>query len=258
MELHKHGKIWAESEGEGFGCTFIVQLPLHSLHYVAPTGYTKRGSLELPSSLLPSSSTSSNESLRNESSRNASCISTNTTNDNGNHWLEHENMKEKQLSISTNGSEHESNDGTIIERSKGRNMSTVPPLLSPKVVATDAWKPSVLVVDDSKMNRKMLVRMLISKGFACREAEDGMEGLSEMSRLDVPSTTTTRMSFSLFSGTLFRSLHPPSYYLTYYVRSLFHRYVITSPYTTGHFRGVVQTKSKFVFFDEENTRTILR
>ena len=35
MELHKNGKIWAESEGEGFGCTFFVQLPLHSIHYVA-------------------------------------------------------------------------------------------------------------------------------------------------------------------------------------------------------------------------------
>ena len=29
----------------------------------------------------------------------------------------------------------------------------------------------------------MLVRMLISKGFACCEAEDGVEGLSEMSRM---------------------------------------------------------------------------
>ena len=43
-----------------------------------------------------------------------------------------------------------------------------------------AWKPTILVVDDSAMNRKMLVRMLVSKGFACREAEDGVEALSEM------------------------------------------------------------------------------
>ena len=34
VDLHKNGKIWAESEGEGFGCTFFVQLPLHSHHYV--------------------------------------------------------------------------------------------------------------------------------------------------------------------------------------------------------------------------------
>ena len=31
----------------------------------------------------------------------------------------------------------------------------------------------------------MLVRMLTSKGFACREAEDGVEGLSEMSQMFV-------------------------------------------------------------------------
>ena len=33
------------------------------------------------------------------------------------------------------------------------------------------------------MNRKMLVRMLIANGFACCEAEDGVEALSEMSRM---------------------------------------------------------------------------
>ena len=50
------------------------------------------------------------------------------------------------------------------------------------LVVVEAWKPIILVVDDSAMNRKMLVRMLISKGFACCEAEDGVEALSEMSR----------------------------------------------------------------------------
>ena len=47
-------------------------------------------------------------------------------------------------------------------------------------LAVEGWKPTILVVDDSAMNRKMLVRMLISKGFACREAEDGLEALSEL------------------------------------------------------------------------------
>lgn len=205
MELHKHGKIWAESEGEGFGCTFIVQLPLYSLHYVPPTGYSKRGSLEL--SLLSSPSTNSSESPHN-----ASCVSvtSNTTNGNGNNRSEHESAKEKQLSVSTDdGSEYNDDDGTIIKRSKGRNSTAVPPLVasSPQEVkvGTDVWKPIVLVIDDSKMNRKMMVRMLNSKGFDCREAEDGMEGLSEMTRLNVPSTmiaNTTRMSFNMFSGTL--------------------------------------------------------
>ena len=50
----------------------------------------------------------------------------------------------------------------------------------PVSMVVEAWKPTMLVVDDSAMNRKMLVRMLISKGFACREAEDGLDALSEM------------------------------------------------------------------------------
>ena len=43
----------------------------------------------------------------------------------------------------------------------------------------------------------MLVRMLISKGFACREAEDGVEALSEMickNRIMSPSTSSRHIS----------------------------------------------------------------
>ena len=44
---------------------------------------------------------------------------------------------------------------------------------------TKSWKPTILVVDDSATNRKMLVRSLMCKGlFTCREAEDGVEALS--------------------------------------------------------------------------------
>ena len=46
------------------------------------------------------------------------------------------------------------------------------------------------------MNRKMLVRMLISKGFACREAEDGLEALSEISRKHHASTSASNKSAS--------------------------------------------------------------
>ena len=37
----------------------------------------------------------------------------------------------------------------------------------------------------------MLVRMLISKGFACRESEDGIEGLSELSRMYLRKSKTS-------------------------------------------------------------------
>ena len=226
MELHKHGKIWAESEGEGFGCTFFVQLPLHSLHYVAPTGYTKRGSLELPSfslgatsmkesnrearhsydstttinssGLLESGKTKDKQASLSTRTDRYSYESNNTTNGNG--WSEHGLNKNKQSSLSFDWSEDGLIDETDSKHSKGRNTSSLSTLLQPTAVAMDAWKPTILVVDDSKMNRKMLVRMLISKGFACREAEDGMEGLSEMSRVALPSKKATRMSFSLLSG----------------------------------------------------------
>ena len=59
----------------------------------------------------------------------------------------------------------------------------VVPVLPPAAAKADTWKPTVLVVDDSSMNRKMLVRMLISKGFACREAEDGVQALSDIASM---------------------------------------------------------------------------
>ena len=44
---------------------------------------------------------------------------------------------------------------------------------------THSWKPTILVVDDSGTNRKMLIRSMNSTGlFTCREAEDGVECLS--------------------------------------------------------------------------------
>ena len=45
----------------------------------------------------------------------------------------------------------------------------------------------------------MLVRMLVSKGFACCEAEDGMEGLSEMSRMYLKRVGGTVSPFYLNS-----------------------------------------------------------
>ena len=182
--MHKHGKIWAESQGEGFGCTFFVHLPLHSHHYVSPSG--SNNSLLALLNPSPSSSDESTRTFTNDFTRRQSVLADN---------------------MSTSSSERGSNGGTPSEHGKERRFN-VPALAQPKLAVVNAWKPTILVVDDSKMNRKMLVRMLISKGFACREAEDGVEALSEMSRMNFQSL----YSFNPFSGTLSRFAHPLSYH----------------------------------------------
>ena len=141
MELHENGKIWAESEGEGKGCTFFVHLPLHSRLYVA----------QEHGSILAMNRTS----FRNLSSENAD---------------------EKQLESTAHGG------------------IPIIPVQAPTSKVVKAWRPTILVVDDSAMNRKMLVRMLISKGFACREAEDGVEALSELSRKIISESLSNKQA----------------------------------------------------------------
>ena len=144
VDLHKNGKIWAESEGEGKGSTFFVQVALHSRNYVDPTSLTRSASVGAPM-------------LTNQLG-----IMVNRTTERG------------SLTTSANQS--------TLDGPEGKHPEVAPASLGP-VVEEDAWKPTILVVDDSAMNRKMLVRMLIAKGFACLEAEDGMAALSEVSRM---------------------------------------------------------------------------
>ena len=47
-----------------------------------------------------------------------------------------------------------------------------------------------LVVDDSKMNRKMLCRMLRKKGHECTEAEDGVQAVATMASSLVPQSSS--------------------------------------------------------------------
>ena len=62
---------------------------------------------------------------------------------------------------------------------KNKKTTTTPTTVTAATSAAQSWKPTILVVDDSGTNRKMLVRSLNSTGlFTCREAEDGVEALS--------------------------------------------------------------------------------
>ena len=230
VELHKNGKIWAESEGEGFGCTFFVHLPLHSHHYVAPgrNVISNSNSYDLMAALSSSESSPSDSSPLVASTR-----STTTTDESSSTKPTHDRTSSEAESrtnkagrgedgaggaeggedaavddgrTDNNGSEELKEDRKtnkekqlMSDPSKAHQLNAIIPALQPTSAAVDdAWKPTILVVDDSAMNRKMLVRMLVSKGFACREAEDGLEGLSEMSRMNLQSAYT----FNPFAGTI--------------------------------------------------------
>ena len=156
--LHKNAKIWAESEGEGKGCTFFVCVPIHS-HQVLD------------------STQSFGSPVRNLSLANP-----------------------VHLSV------------------RDMSMYHTPKSLPSLVPVVAVWKPTILVVDDSPMNRKvvtclpypdlsyhpyshtsytkysiqqMLVRSLVSRGFACCEAEDGVEALSVLVRSSFASLSAS-------------------------------------------------------------------
>ena len=185
--LHENAKIWAESEGEGKGCTFFVRVPVHSHNVMDPAltqscGSPRHGGLSV--SLADPVHEFAQIDLNPES-----C----------------------QIAL------------TAVSLMQGLAVSDLSnrisprlPLVVPMVPVIVEWKPTILVVDDSSMNRKvdayishisyhfktpslthtythththlppaiqqMLVRSLVSRGFACCEAEDGLEALSEMSR----------------------------------------------------------------------------
>jgi CheY-like chemotaxis protein len=137
--LHKDANIWAESEGEGKGCTFFVELPLLT------------------------------------TSRSVYCEGDNDGDNNSLASLE----DEKQ----------EDSIGPLIGRND--NVSVRSP--GPSVV----FKPRVLIVDDSLMNRRMLARMLEAEGFECHQAVDGLAAVAYINRAVLRRTLGVRQSSSV-------------------------------------------------------------
>jgi CheY-like chemotaxis protein len=59
--------------------------------------------------------------------------------------------------------------------------------------------PKILLVEDNEMNRDMLSRRLVKKGYAVELAFDGAQGL-EMARLQHPDLILMDMSLPVVSG----------------------------------------------------------
>ena len=95
VELHENAKIWAESEGEGKGCTFFVLVPVHSHRAL---DVSARG----------------------------------------------------QTSISA----RDPIASSLLSNNSSKKLSPRQPLAL-VIPAVPAWKPTILVVDDSAMNRKV-------------------------------------------------------------------------------------------------------
>ena len=124
--MHENAKIWAESEGEGKGCTFFVRFPVHSHRALEVPSREKSivDSIDLLTSLVVDPI---HEFAPIDSSSDA-C----------------------QLALAAE---------SLIQHVSGKDSGkgSPPKVPSPLVVPVVAvWKPTIMVVDDSSMNRKVV------------------------------------------------------------------------------------------------------
>ena len=172
VDLHC-GRISVNSTGEGHGCTFKVEMPMLSLSSIenrrAYRGYTSLSSS--PSrhvlTMVPHIVMSTKEPE----------LGITTDCEHINHHVQFETDDSADINL---GIKYESQ----------RNPLTT--------VSQKSSSPSyrLLVVDDSQLNRKMLVRVMKAKGHNCEEAEDGQQAVDCIKRI----ITTTRQETSELDG----------------------------------------------------------
>ena len=134
------GKISVHSEGEGKGCSFTVEIPMIRRRYNFPS--RRRFSFPIPRSPESRSSYSSSAVAQVHSMRKA-------------HTMEHLNNAPSPRSVCREGA-------------------------SQTEVEVSVQSFDVLIVDDSKLNRKMLSKCLRSDGHSCSEAEDGLDAVMKV------------------------------------------------------------------------------
>ena len=126
VDVHENAKIWAESEGEGKGCTFFVRIPVHThsaLHVTTSTLALVFDNSDGPITPLLS--------------------------DPIHEFTQVELIPELcQLVVTT---------VPVIScvSENGSKKSPSLPLPTAPLVPAPVWKPTILVVDDSSMNRKV-------------------------------------------------------------------------------------------------------
>ena len=145
VTLHEGAKIWAESEGEGQGCTFCVELPLVTISPSFECEADNEGDESISSSLLVSL---------------GRCIK-----------------------------------GSDVVRQPV--AVSLPPDLSLDVLP---FRPRVLIVDDSLMNRRMMSRMLEAEGFDCHHAVDGLAAVAVVNRAVMMPNNSSRKSHGPLSA----------------------------------------------------------
>ena len=124
---HTRGKIWAESAGEGHGCTFFVQLPT-----VVLDAGVAAAQLEDAERLPRGASISSLASPRIKSIRNA---------------------------------EYAVQQAAALQRAVEQGDGPAAGAEPLAGISEEVFNPLILVVDDSPLNRRMLCRMLEQEGF---------------------------------------------------------------------------------------------
>jgi CheY-like chemotaxis protein len=152
------GSISVFSEGEGKGTTFTLELPM------------SRGA-QLPIELVVSSHHGFGYPPRGE------CCEAEA--------------EAKADDARAAEAAQDSERGQVADPFTTREDTTAQPGIKLKPSEPDSAKqdpgpePELLVVDDSHLNRKMLIKVLKAKGYACEEAEDGLLALAKVKlRLD--------------------------------------------------------------------------